>query len=204
MLKVSGARLVGVLLIAAFAAVGGRAEAASYSANVQFSATHNPHGVWSYTVNGALLTQKILCGNIAGWNCWWNGNQVPNSAVVGKNGTGKTQTYLTIVSPAGYIILDPEANTDVAVQWIAPAAGTYTIKGNFLGIDTSEVAHPVAVAHNGTSIYSNTISAYNQKEVFSLTQKVAKGDTISFVVRTSVFNNLSTGLVARIISGAAP
>ena len=117
---------------------------------------------WSYLVDGTLLGQQIECGNISQWLCWWNGGGEPDSTVIGANETGAPVSYLTITMPAGYLNLDPES-LQVTLQWTAPAAGTYRVKGNFLGVDTNEASHPVAIVHNTTTLYSNTISSFNQK-----------------------------------------
>jgi hypothetical protein len=180
-------------------ASGATAAARTYSAVAQFCNKFNPYHAWSYTVGGAILTQQTNISTDNGrFEAWWNGHSIPTSAIVGVNRTTKTLSFYTIELPPGYIILDPEYETDSAVEWTAPTTGTFTVAGEFLGIDTHEASHPVAIEHNGSTIYSNTISAYQQTEPFNLTVTVAAGDTISFMADTNGFEFLSTGLQATI------
>jgi hypothetical protein len=93
--------------------------------------------------------------------------------------------------------MDPEGG-NVSVMFTAPAAGTYTITGDFLGIDTGENSHPVDILDNGTGVFSGTISSYGQDDPFSFPETLSAGDTITFYVGTGstgcAYCNLSTGL----------
>ena len=84
--------------------------------------------------------------------------------------------------------------------WTANARGAVTVTGKFRGDDSSEGAHTVEILHNGTTVYTNTISSSGQVDVFNLSSiSVRKGDTISFVCETgSGPDDLSTGLKATI------
>lgn len=123
---------------------------------------------------------------------------MPNSAIVGANKSGSTVSFYTIVLPAKYMILDPENLSDVTVQWTASSSGEVRVTGNFLGVDTNEQSHNVAVLHNGEAIKSFTIGQYQQKDAFALTVDVAARDTISFASYTNGYAYLSTGLQAAI------
>jgi len=193
----------GIIAGTALGPTGGLASAATYCADGQFSSKSNPNGMWSYLANGALLTDQLLISGNKLTPCWWNGRQLPYSGVVCKNETKTTQIWSnTVVVPAGYISMDPQDNKSVAVQWTAPAAGTFAIKGKFVGVDTYQHVHPVQVTHNGTVIWTQTITRYNETFHFNLTETVAAGDTIDFVVAdpNNELYSLSTGLVARIIT----
>ncbi|HLJ68713.1 MAG TPA: hypothetical protein VKX16_15255 [Chloroflexota bacterium] len=171
----------------------------SYDPFKQFSIKHNPSGAWSYVVDGSALTQPIkTCNGVKRVYCWTNGQSYPDAAAVEANKTGKTVSFQSIVLPPDYLDMDPENNPNVGFQWAAPKAGTFTVSGNFLGVDTGEVPHSVEILHNGASIYANTISSYGEEDSFDLQVSVEKGDTISFLNETNGPNALSTGLQAAI------
>jgi hypothetical protein len=197
-------RIAAPSLIAAalFCATQTAALAATYNAVKQFSFTANPSRYWSYTSNGALLTKaENPCGSVTGLECWSNGGKPPDNAVVGKNITGGTISQGGVVLPKNYLGLDPQAEPNVAVTWLAREAGTYTIKNTFLGIQETTDAHGVAVYHNTTSLFSATISGYGEKKKFKTTITVAKGDTISFqVTYEGGDKDIATGLAASIKS----
>jgi hypothetical protein len=182
-------------------------QASTYNAVTDFSLSSNPNGVWSYRSGGSLLSSPVIgSGSTAGWNEWWNGKAVPNSADIGANVTGKTLTIAnSIVMPTNVLQMDPEATGNVAVRFTAPAAGTYSIIGNFLGIDTNEKLHSVEITHNGVAIFTNTISAYNQNDSFNLTETLSAGDVIDFVNETgsTTYEDLSTGLSVTIATFVA-
>ena len=109
-------------------------------------------------------------------------------------------SYDTIVLPAATLALDPENTGDVTVLWTAASAGTVVVTGNFLGVDTSEASHKVAVLHNGTALKTFTIASYQQKAKFHLSLTVAAGDTIGFASYTpGQYSYLTTGLQVKII-----
>jgi hypothetical protein len=178
--------------------------AKSSNAVSQFSTKSNPHGAWSYAAAGSLLNNPIpkdFCGpkKLSAWN---NNMGVPNQASVAANKTGAPLACTangTVTVPAETLNLDPESASYVAVIWTAKKAGTYTVAGQFTGDDSGQQSHTVAILHNATSIYSNTISSHGQIDTFSQSVAVAKGDTLSFTVDTGGGpNNLSTGLQATV------
>ncbi len=120
-----------------------------------FSTASNPNGVWSYSAAGALLTQVSTGTGFVDWN---DGENSPNYAYVAQNTSGSTISDLTIVDPTDALWLDPQGKPSVDVIYTAPTAGFYTISGQFLGIDTGENAHPVAITANGATVFDSTIS----------------------------------------------
>jgi len=190
--------LAGTALFLFFASGGPANAATGYNAWANFKIKTNPNGPWSYLGGGALLADTIPdCVGNKKILCRWNGQQPETSCTVIANKTGGTVTYDTIVLPAKYLSLDPENVADATVQWTSPIAGTVTVSGNFLGVDTNEATHNVAVTHNGVALKTWSVSAYQQKIKFKFTVAVSVGDTIAFQSLTNNdYSYLSTGLQA--------
>jgi len=185
-------------VIAAIASASGATQ--SYDAYKNFTLKNNPNGAWSYLVAGSPLNDPVECENNKKFPCWWNDEQLPDSAIVGANKAGQSISYYTIILPPKYLVLDPESLDDVAVQWTAPSAGSVDVTGNFLAVDQDEASHTVAILHNTSTLKSYTISAYGQKEKFHLKVQVKNGDTISFVNYSGGQTDyLSTGLQAKLV-----
>jgi hypothetical protein len=171
----------------------------TYDVVTGFSSASNPNGVWTYEYNSTAFTsaQGYSSVNGTGLPGWWTGAAVPNSLVVGQNVTGSTFVSTTLSLPTNNLWMDPESGT-VSVLFTAPSAGTYTISGNFLGIDTHGNSHPVTILDDGTVVWSGTISTYGQDDSFNFMETLKAGDTISFDVGTGsagcTYCFLSTGL----------
>lgn len=178
----------------------------SFDAVKQFSSTRNPHGAWSYVGYGGLLKTKLLvCGN-SSLPGWWDGQGEPNSVYVARNiSSGPISSCVDVVAPTDHLWFDPEGDS-VSVRWTAPAAGRYSIKGDFLGIATDQNSHPVEVVQNGkTVLFSGTIASYNQKLAFTLERDLKKGATIDFETADGGnYTRLSTGIAAHITLVAVP
>ncbi len=188
------AACAGVLSAAASAATPGRV----YSAAGQFSLASNPNGTWSYLVNRSLLPYVNKSCASSGLICRWNGKPVCNSVFVAASKRGIPASFSTIRLPGDHLDLDPESAAGVRTRWTAPNAGTFVVRGDFLGVDVSENSHPVAILFNGKqNVYSNTITHFGQRDAFNLTRKMRRGDSIDFVVSTgSACTYLGTGLKA--------
>ena len=102
--------------------------------------------------------------------------------------------------------MDPESG-NVSVVFTASSAGTYTITGNFLGIDTGGNSHPVEILDDGTVLWKGTISSFGGKDSFNLSETLNKGGTLTFVVGTGStgcsYCDLSTGLNGTITENTA-
>ena len=64
-------------------------------------------------------------------------------------------------------------------------------------------AHPVEILVNGSSVYSNTISTYDQSDAFNIQATLTAGDTVDFAVETGPhgdFGYLGTGLAVIVSS----
>ncbi len=171
----------------------------TYDIVAHFSATKNPIGGFTYLGNGYRLTNAINSTNsglpegVAGWSS--NGPQNGYYSMVYKNFTKNTISFETIVLPPGYLNLDPQSGFST-VTWKAPASGTYTIAGDFLGIDTGEGTHFVQInSGSSATTFGASISSYGQDVPFSFSVSLLRGQVVSFTVEAgSDYHNLSTGL----------
>jgi hypothetical protein len=181
--------------------------ASTYNATTGFSNSSNPNGVWSYYYYDTVSSSDVLyspatqSGTIFGLPTWINGGGIPDSLTIIQNNSGSAAGGGTITIPNGYLNLDPEGY-NVEVVFTVPSTGTYNITGNFYGDDSDEQSHPVEVLDNGSSVYSNTISSYEESDSFSLLSKsLNAGDKIAFFTEVgSTYADLSTGLEATITS----
>ncbi len=178
----------------------------SYNVVTEFSNASNPNGVWTYNYNGTAYIGSQAVNNFVGTGLagWWTRQPIPNSLIILQNVTGSTVDYLTIQDPTNTLWMDPEGG-NVSVVFTAPSAGTYTITGSFLGIDTFENSHPVEILDNGAIIWKGTISSFGAKDSFNLAETLNAGGTITFLVGTGStgcsYCDLSTGLSATVTSG---
>eukprot|EP01037_Dinobryon_pediforme_P001958 gene1958-1992_t len=158
----------------------------TFNTATDFSTTTNPNGVWSYLSGNTVLTDNT---RYPGY--WTNGGTQPNWVGISAPG----------VWVPNYLRLDPQLNTNASVQFTAPTAGTYTITGDFLGIDPAPHAHQVEIQVGGTSVFTNSIATANQSDAFSLTETLTAGETVRFINDTGPggdYSHLSTGLLATI------
>src|SRR2546423_3979298 len=124
-----------------------------------------------------------------------------------RNNTGAAYQYPnapTVVQPPDTLNVHPGPHGERGVvKWTAPAAGTYTVAGRFQGIDTGATTSDVAVAKNGTTLFSGQVNGYGATAPFSLSVTVSAGDAIEFSVGVGSngnYNNDSTGLAATIVA----
>jgi hypothetical protein len=181
-----------------------------YNIVTGFSHTTNPNGVWTYDYNGTAYSNSQGYSNDQGTGLpgWWTGAAIPNSIIINQNITGQTVNYITISDPTNTLWMDPESGT-VSVVFTAPSAGTYTVTGDFLGIDMTGNLHPVEILDNGNVIWSNTITV-GVDDSFNFQETLNSGDTISFYVgspgttRPCSYCFLGTGLDGTITGGQVP
>lgn len=176
----------------------------------QFSVATNPNGVWTYEHSGIAYTNaQGLANLLPGVPGWWTGLAVPNSLIIAQNVTGGSVTSSTVTIPNNTLWMDPESGT-VSVVFTAPSAGAYAISGDFRGIDTTGNSHPVSIFDNGASVFGGTIASFGGVDSFSLSENLAAGDTISFLVGTGSSSSscsycfLGTGLDGTITLNTTP
>jgi hypothetical protein len=104
------------------------AEATTYNLRDDFSTTENPHGVWSYNLNGSPITQTFSGELGTGW-CYasnWDGCIIRAADISGGAldiGSGEDWAE-------GDIIVHPYTwGGDDSITWTAPSAGLISISG---------------------------------------------------------------------------
>ena len=168
-----------------------------YDALGDFSIAANPNGPWSYLTSGVLLNMSGASGGAAWWN---NGGGLSTQDGIYQNITGQTLIGGGNAIPADHLDLSPNVG-NVAVRFTAPSAGSWSVSGDFSGVEQSTTqSHSVAILVNGTSAFSGTISSAGQSDPFNLNLTFETGDTIDFINYagpTVYWDN--TGLAARIV-----
>jgi hypothetical protein len=114
-----------------------------------------------------------------------------------QNVTGSTYDTGTVSDPTDTLWMNPAGGT-VSVVFTAPSVGTYTIAGDFLGIDTTGNKHLVQILDPSTTVMSGKILNAGSDDSFNFTETLNAGDTISFEVigpgADGTGQYLSTGL----------
>jgi len=163
-----------------------RADDLTWDAASQFSTTSNPNGVWDYgyttSLGGAITpyTVQESCGGLQGWSATSSAPEIP--WVLG-NSTSSTQSCGTGQTPVGLLDMHPGANGEYSdVEFTAPEDGLYDISGFFEGIDPYPPSVDVDVLVGGVSVFAGEINSYLQPVSFSLSETLAAGTTIDFLV----------------------
>jgi len=177
-----------------------------------FSYTSNPNGVWTYDYNLGTETPYTSgqgASNQLGTGLpgWWTGVTCcppPESLIILQNTTGSTVNFSTVHVPTNNLWLDPESG-NVSITFTAPSAGTYSVSGNFLGVDVNENSLLIEILDNGSVAWSGTLTSYEQDEPFNFSESLNTGGTITFEVAEGtgtyggcVYCYLGTGLDASI------
>jgi hypothetical protein len=180
-----------------------------YDVARDFSTTANPSPPWSYGselgLGGTFMTYT---SSIRGAVDQWSFGGLPN---VWHNPSTVTVPQATNLTPPGGFGLHPGPSGEYSIaRWTAPASGTYSIVGDFTGLDwyypTSTDVHILQNNNAEVQLFSGNINSYNVPLNFSLNVIVAAGDTIDFAVGfgSGGFFGDATGLAATITPLATP
>jgi len=181
----------------------------------------NPSGAWRYGqgTTGSTFSPysdfTTACNGQAGVSCWQPPIIVFGVPLVGKNTTGSTLNFGTVVLPTDVLWVHPGQVLDSIVQWTAPAAGLYNISGFFELLDITPSGVIVNLYDNSAPVFPPNVllgpganqatSTPGQKFSFSTTLSLATGDVLSFGVNNDGdFRFDSTGLAATITSVPEP
>jgi ELWxxDGT repeat protein len=160
--------------------------AGGYDAALDFSATDNPNGVWSYGWSpslGGIFVQDTSHRNNSGID-GWNGEQAGDgNPSVTHNGTADTITLGSMIRQPGQLSFHPGPNGQYSVvRWTAPRAGSLSLAASFSGLDITPTSTDVHVLHNSAALFDGQVTAFGAGPSFNTTAFVAAGDTIDCVV----------------------
>jgi hypothetical protein len=205
---------VGVLALAA------TANATTYDAAADFSTTSST-GVFSYGTGatGSSFTPytnySAPCqGMVAGLGCWQTATPVDLVPQVGKNLTGATLDFSTLLLPTNVLLVHPGPSTDSIVRFTVPATGRYDISGFFELLDIHPTGVNVIIAFDGTVLLDSPLTGPPAMDPstpggaipFGATDVLLHaGDFIDYGVNNAGdFFNDSTGLALTVTSVPEP
>lgn len=169
-----------------------RAQAQTYDCVKDFSIASNPTGVWSYgwtpTLGGAFTLYTVTdTTSVPGMSAWLDSGTYPSDPpYVDHNDTTGTICFETFCVPPRYLHLHPGANGQyTVVRWTAPSAGTYEIRGSFVGLDgagpTTTDVH--VLVNSEFPLFSGNIASYGSPLPFLRKVPIrSAGVTIDFAV----------------------
>jgi hypothetical protein len=183
------------------------AQAASWDAADDFSATSNPNGAWSYgwsVSRGSAFNVDTVATTVSGLNVWTNSSTQIEPDVAFNGTSGTINSSGTNPIPAGSLAFHPGPSGENAiVRWTAPSTGSYDIAATFTGRDNfGPTTTDVAVLSNGTQLWAGEVSAYLATQSIPAARlNLNAGDTIDFTVGYGIDGTYSydtTGLSAGI------
>ncbi len=173
-----------------------------YDAVKDFSSKENPAGVWSYNDLRLLTHRHSHYEGVMGIEGWSDDVKYDDDVTIRKNKTGHTVVLHggNLIIPTDHLMLQDEANDDGAtVQFQAPSAGVYHVRGDFLSLSPNGVAHTVYVSLNNNGLFGKRIS-HGHKRGFNLTVTLAVGDKLQFSSGRQIKEKpTQTGLAVKII-----
>jgi hypothetical protein len=179
------------LAVAAFMLSGYVAQAASYDAAADFSATGNPNGAWSYGWSSTLtsaLNRYPSHGKIdsTGKLDYWYDPSIISAYTpnIVHNGTANVVNVSTVTFQPGQLSLSPGyAGQYSHVRWTSPYAGSFSIAATFSGIDWDwGTTTDVHVFRGGTSLFDGAVNGYGNSSSFARTVILGQGEVIDFAV----------------------
>ena len=181
---------------------------ADFNAAVNFSATNNPNGVWSYgqeaTLGGSFSLYTIRSSS-SGVNYWGVGSILTPPEVF-HNSTNNVVNLSTITLQPGQLAFHPGPQDQYSViRFTAPTAGTYLLNSSFIGVDSTTT--DVHVLLDGVSLFSGLVNGYGNGPSFSTSVTFQAGDTLDFAVgygSNGTYFNDSTGISAVLSPTAVP
>jgi hypothetical protein len=174
-----------------------------YDAVKGFSTKANPSAVWSYHGFGLLAFRHSHYKGIKGIEGWSDDNPFDNTINIRRNKTGQTVVLYggNLVIPTDHLLIDDEASDgDATVQFQAPKAGVYKVRGDFKSLAANGPHHVIGIdLNNAKGLLSREIS-HGNKRGFDLSVTMAAGDTLQFFSARNVEGeHTQTGLAARIV-----
>lgn len=186
-----GFRAAGTSLVLLFLTWQPAKPQAIWSAVADFTATSNPAGAWSYGWEGFLGAPLNLytvtdTTSVPGMNAWLEEGAYPyNPPYVARNVTTATICYEMYCVPPAYLHFHPSSNAHYSVvRWTAPNQGSYTLEGEFIGLDyggpTTTDVH--VLVNSKLLLFVGQIDSFNRPLPFRGTVVLGAGDTVDFAV----------------------
>ncbi|MCE5315603.1 MAG: carboxypeptidase-like regulatory domain-containing protein [Armatimonadota bacterium] len=158
----------------------------SFDAEADFSTTSNPNDCWSYgtlsSVSSGAFTasSNALPGYYPGAG-WMSGVDGLPSVIHNSTDSLITSGWGWQI-PAHGLMISPLYGT-YSLRWTAPETSRASISVSFVGArDPFSVESTGYVLHNGSSLFSDTITSYLDSASYTTEMDVAAGDTIDFAV----------------------
>jgi hypothetical protein len=153
--------------------------------------TNNPNGDWSYGWESYTYPTPGLnftAFDSFGYNPAYNNSPGWEMTSADRGSVWKNLYGYVFGAQLGEFSLSVGPGVCEVVRWTSPIAGTVTIQGTFGAGDTGAESYYIAKDSSATWVWSklNTL----EKGTFSLTETVAVGTTIDFIVgETNLFGN---------------
>ena len=173
------------------------------NAAVEFSATSNPVGVWSYGWTSTLGSSFKLFTNrsSSSGSDFWFGNQPP----LGAN-PGYPTVWRSTAVPNDMLLEHPGPAGEYAVlRWTSPIDQTISVSAEFTAQDPHPTSTDVHLLLNGVSLLNGLINGASDKVSFLQAVSFQQGDKLDFAVGYGSNSNYlfdATGIRATV--GAVP
>ncbi|QYE33619.1 PEPxxWA-CTERM sorting domain-containing protein (plasmid) [Polymorphobacter sp. PAMC 29334] len=95
---------------------------------------------------------------VSGLGCWQTTTPVLLVPLVGKNLTGSTLDFSTVVLPTNVLLVHPGQSTDSIVRFTAPTTGKYNVSGFFELLDTHPTGVNAIIAFDNTVVFDQMLS----------------------------------------------
>jgi hypothetical protein len=158
--------------------------ATHYDLVKDFSIKANPNGVWTYMDSAPLKYASRTYGGVSKLDNWSNDLQGSNFVNILRNETGAPVILdggnLTL--PTNYLYMNSQDNINgVTERFQAPVAGSYEVKGNFMGLDTHQPRSGIYIKLNGKYVFYKRVASGKAKK-FRLSLTLAEADDVDFIV----------------------
>ncbi len=151
-----------------------------------FSTTNNPNGPWSYGFTRINRPEfNLWTNNGEPWNGIRTWSAQPGGfccGMVSKNFGSPIVYYGTIAHEPDYLYLETgRYGGNAVVRWVAPAAGTYYIRGRYKALDTYYGGiHVMLRRFGGWTPWSSHLPGYGSQKGFNLTLSLAANEPVDF------------------------
>jgi hypothetical protein len=175
---------------------------------MDFSATNNPNGVWSYGYSMTLGSPLVLHADRLkekGVDIWRTDIAAGTPLLSHNPATTNASVFNTVLIEPGAVVMHPGPHGEFSVlRFTAPAEGQYAISGSFFGSDAHGTTTDVHVLANGLTVLDGTVEGFGPVTgpSFDTTVTLGARGHLDFAVGFGANSNFlfdSTGLSVHII-----